>query len=349
MKKSNYLFYFFYLSFCSSLISQNIKGIVLDRKTNSPIESAAIYFDNTTKGVITNSKGYFEIEYNKGSKTPLIISYLGYQKIILEDYKPNIVYKFLLDEDINSLEEVVLTSKDEWSREKKLNYFRNEFLGLTENGKSCTILNEDAIKLQFNKKTKQLTATANQQLIIINKRLNYKLLYDFNDFEINFIAYKFKRKKDSTEKPETRYSIKSVYYSGTTFFKDLNKDNNKRILKRREKTYKGSVLHFMRTLRDNKLGKDFDITSKGFKVKAEHYIYRKTLEAQNVVKIRIPKQLGILYKNKEQSFFVPLTEYFIIDIYGVFSPVKSLSFGGKMSEKRIGDTLPIDYMLNEEE
>ncbi len=67
--------------------SQTVKGIILDAKTNVPIESASVYFDNTSIGTSSNLKGEFEITLKKGINTALIISFLGYEKVVIKDYR----------------------------------------------------------------------------------------------------------------------------------------------------------------------------------------------------------------------------------------------------------------------
>ena len=57
-------------------VSQEIRGVVLDGKTNLPLEYVSVYFDQTTIGTTTNQKGEFTLNYTN-IKTPLIISYLG--------------------------------------------------------------------------------------------------------------------------------------------------------------------------------------------------------------------------------------------------------------------------------
>ncbi len=66
-----------FLFVASSLFSQSLKGIVLDEKTNLPIESVAVYFDGTTIGTSTNDEGKFKIELVQGVTAPLIVSFLG--------------------------------------------------------------------------------------------------------------------------------------------------------------------------------------------------------------------------------------------------------------------------------
>ena len=59
--------------------SQSITGVVLDAQTRMPIESASVYFDNTTIGTSTNDKGEFEIEKGDHINATLVISFLGYE------------------------------------------------------------------------------------------------------------------------------------------------------------------------------------------------------------------------------------------------------------------------------
>ena len=66
-------------SFYNSLFAQIIvKGTVIQQ--NKPLEGAAVYFNNTTQGTITNSNGEFSIKINEG-QFQLIISFLGYKTI----------------------------------------------------------------------------------------------------------------------------------------------------------------------------------------------------------------------------------------------------------------------------
>ena len=59
MKKA--VLFFLFLVFCKPLLAQEINGVVLDDKTNEPLESVSIYFDGTTIGATTNAKGVFKL------------------------------------------------------------------------------------------------------------------------------------------------------------------------------------------------------------------------------------------------------------------------------------------------
>lgn len=335
------ILYFLFILLSTASFSQEISGIVLDKETNLPIENVAVYFDNTTKGVITNKQGYFSLAYREGIKTPLVISYLGYKKIVLTNYSSTVKYKFLLEESLDTLDEVVLVSSDGWTRVQKLHYFRTQFLGETENGKSCIITNEDDIKLQFVKAENKLVASARKPIIIINKNLGYEIHYQLQNFEIQFQKYIIERHK--TGKSETRYQIKSVFYSGNSLYKNSADYITKKTTKQRNNAFYGSALHFMRALANNKLkAEGYKIISGNFPVKADKFIHTKALESDHTVTVEIAKRLGILYK-REASFIVTNGKPFVVDVLGNHSPVSSVTFEGAIGKKRIGDTLPLDY------
>ena len=68
-------------------VAQILRGKVLDSKTKKPIETASIYFDNTTIGTTTDENGSFSITYNDAVQSTLVISYLGYEKVFISDYQ----------------------------------------------------------------------------------------------------------------------------------------------------------------------------------------------------------------------------------------------------------------------
>lgn len=358
MKKIILVFLVFSLSF-SFVQAQVLKGIVTSQETSSPLESVEVYFNNTTIGVLTNVKGEFEIPYNKNLKTPLIVSYLGYEKFYLQSYKPGIVYNIELEEEVSSLEEVVIYSKDKWTRKAKLKYFKDQFLGKTLNGKSCVILNEDDIRLRFIESSLELVASTSEPIIIENRRLNYLIEYDLQDFTINFVKEDIKRNVLKTEaltrddivnrnreEPNSGYIVKSVFFNGIAFFKDIQ-ECDKKILKRRLRAYEGSSLHFLRSLSEGRLVKEnFQIYRNERLIKVEEHIMVDFIENENLKEITLDDSFYIKYKKRELSFIQPLLKSFKIDLMGNYTPVDSIVFGGRMSDERLGDTLPLDYILD---
>ncbi len=330
------LFAFFTLASIATH-SQTIRGVVLDKKTNLPIESASVYFDGTTIGTSTDDQGRFKIELTQGVTSPMIISFIGYQRVVLDNYNAEQNYNILLEEDLNTLDEVFISSDDGMSRAIKLKHFKREFLGWTENGLSCKILNESDLILRFNSKNNQLTASSKRPIVVENEDLKYRVSFDIQDFAIDY---------GSVDLLSLHYNVKSVIYTGTTFFTDLDTLDTRKTRKRRDKTYEGSSLHFMRALSKKQLTEnDYKIFDGSFEIPPYKFIIVEPIEDSQNVKVSISKQLTILYDKKLQSAIGVDVESFIIDDYGNYAPIDKILFGGDMGDKRLGDTLPFDYQL----
>ncbi len=325
----------FFLYTASSL-SQSLTGVVMDDTTKLPIESASVYFDGTTIGTSTNDKGEFKIDLVTGVTAPLIISFLGYQKTVIPTYSSENFYRVLLTEDLNMLNEVVISADDGMSRALKLTYFRKEFLGKTENGASCTILNESDVILRFNATNNQLTASSRKPIIVQNDNLEYLITFDLQEFYIDF-SY--------VDLLNERFSVNMVAYFGTSFYKNLDSLQTRKTKRKRDKAYEGSSLHYMRALSQKRLDEtDYQIFEKRFRIPTYKYIEVQPLENSTDVKVTIDKKLTILYDKKRQSV-IDAKEPFVIDIYGNYMPIEGVLFGGDLGDQRLGDSLPFDYEL----
>jgi hypothetical protein len=337
MGRSNSTLLVFFALLSVATFSQTIRGVVLDQKTNLPIESASVYFDGTTIGTSTDDEGRFKIELTQGVTSPMIISSIGYKRVILGNYNAEQDYNILLEEDLNTLDEVFISSDDGMSKATKLKHFKREFLGWTDNGLSCKILNESDLILRFNSKNNQLTASSKRPIVVENEDLKYRVSFEIQDFAIDY-AY--------ADLLTEQFNVKSVIYSGTTFFTDLDTLNTKKIRKRRDKTYEGSSLHFMRALSKKQLTEyDYKIFDGSYEVPPYKFIVVAPMEDSQNVNVSISKQLTILYDKKLQSAIRVDVESFIIDDYGNYAPIDKILFGGDMGDKRLGDTLPSDYQL----
>lgn len=331
------LVFIFFISQITFINAQTITGVVLDQKTNEPLESVAVYFDNTTIGTSTNDKGEFSISYFEHITSPLIFSYLGYKKISLSDYTTNKMYKVLLMEDINTLDEVVISTNDGMPYEIKLKQFKKQFLGFSDNAKSCEILNENDLVLIFNKQTNELTGKAIQPILIKNKNLNYLVTFEIKDF---IISYHY------VDIEKNQFGIKSVIYSGTSFYKPLENEQSNSTRRKRDKAYEGSVLHFMRALSKEQLEDEgYYITKGQFKAHPNEFFTVTSIENSKTVKVNLFKRAHIFFK-KKQSVMECKNNVFYIDQYGNHSPIKDVLFGGDMGNQRVGDALPFDYVYS---
>lgn len=325
---------FFYVIFflsCGSLSAQTVSGTVYDSVTKEPLFGASVYFEGTTIGGITNEEGKFNLYSDITSTSQLVITYLGYTDVVLSlsGNTPLTVYLIPKEE---SLDEVVVTASPLFTRKELLAAFRTQFLGTTQAGQSCEILNEDALRLYYNASKKQLIVKADEILRIKNPYLGYEIRFRLYECNISYFSKSIKS-----------YDVKQSYYAGTSFFID-EKKGIRRFKKRRQEVYEGSSLHFMRTVATETWDKeDFVIYKEGVPVYPKtHFIVSDTL---GIKKVQLTDPVAVLYDKKKRSDVRPKYTHYTIDGFGNFYPPDALIFSGLMGRQRLGDALPLDYGL----
>ena len=240
MKRSIFLFIFlvFLLPVVSFTQAQNIlSGRITSDYDQKPLAAVSVYLSNTSIGVYTSQNGTFSMEIPEG-KYKLVVSYVGfltYTKVIDSRNLPsslNIQLKPKPDE----LPEIVL---EPWVINGWLKWgtvFKDLLIGTSSISRDCDLINPDSIRFRYSKKTNTLTAVAFQPLIIRNYTLGYEIQYSMEDFELNLNTY-------------------IVKYDGYPFFKDLSlskPSKSKKYAEERIKVYNGSLMHFMRSIFEDK-------------------------------------------------------------------------------------------------
>lgn len=98
---------FFLISTLYIAAQTKVSGYVVDLN-DEPVAFASVLFKNSTTGTITDENGRFYLESNETWNT-LIISFIGYETVQLELFKKvNYDIKIVLNEIIESLDEVVI-------------------------------------------------------------------------------------------------------------------------------------------------------------------------------------------------------------------------------------------------
>lgn len=104
MRKMFFIVLFWAIS--SSIFAQKVvKGEVFEGAGNSPLEGVSVYWNNTTIGTITDSKGKFELPFD-GRNHELVLSYVGFKTDTIHILEPTELKHWMVED--NSLEEVVL-------------------------------------------------------------------------------------------------------------------------------------------------------------------------------------------------------------------------------------------------
>lgn len=330
------------------LHAQVITGFVADDK-GEPAIGATVYFDGTTIGTTTNASGYFSINPKATINSALVVSYMGYETVVISNPFETKVHSITLTPKPLSIREVTIVS-DPFTHEEMLKAFKREFLGTNWAGKRCNILNEEDIELFYDYGSNRLEARSLKPLLIDNRFLGYMVNFDLVDFYIKFNKRTLKKE-----------FMHSSLFLGTSLFTEYQA-MNRRHARRRDDSYKGSQLNFFRDLSQMKWGKEGFILFSGsyptlpsgaFEVKDTLGLKMVTLLPNpDAPKIRgvdgkeitpSARTFNLLYNNKHQSMVKFSTTKFFIDSHGNNSHPHQISFGGDMGKRRFGNLLPLDY------
>jgi hypothetical protein len=329
---------FLFLNLYTVTYNQIIKGTILDKNTKSPIAFATVYFNTTSVGAYTDDKGFFKLDIGNISSMPLTISALGYYSTNISDYSPNRDILVYLTPKVFELNEVVVIAKGkENARKQNLDLFRKEFLGRTESAKECEIANEDDIRFITSTDKDTLKAFSLKPIIIINKRLGYKITYFLNKFEY------------------VNSTFVSELVGNALFVEDTTSILTKEDLEdRRLKTYLGSKMHFFRSLWQN------DLYSTGFivsnsKGKLTYYdLVRFQLstdprKAKTYLFYPEPSSEILSIKwlpGKAESGMEIFNSSIYFDKNGYYEG-QNIIWHGEMAKQQIADMLPFDYQPSE--
>ena len=239
MKK---IFLFYFLAAISLFpqflfAQQTLKGQVLDLVSNQPIEAANVFIPNTQIGTTTDENGNFTLQNLPiGENYELVVSHLAYKtfKQLLHKNEQDEILQINLKPKAVDLEAIDIVGIQEKKWKRYFKRFEKAFLGNGGNRSKTTILNPDVLDFEVIKGG-ELKATASDLLQIENKSTGYK---------INFLLEKFQTKGEG------------VSYAGKPFFEALQPENekmSKQWKKNREKTFNGSLRHFLRALMRDEL------------------------------------------------------------------------------------------------
>jgi carboxypeptidase-like protein len=243
-----------------------LSGSVRDSATGKPVPGVSVFLNSTSKGTVTHDDGNFTLTGIPPGRYQLIVSAIGYATIAMEITTRRLPssLKITLHNQASELAAVTVEPylKNGWKKWGKL--FWDNFIGTTDNASSCTIKNKDALRFRYYLKSRKLTVSAVEPLIITNKALGYDLEYRLESFTYDFES-------------------NIISYYGYPFFREMPTDDSSRQHKwehARLIAYLGSMMHFMRSLYGGHLRQD------GFIV--EHLVPVPNIERQRVKKLYIP-------------------------------------------------------------
>lgn len=336
-------------------VTFSIAGTVKNSK-DGWLPAATIFLDGTERKTYSNENGEFKLDNISPGTYQLTVHFVGYktlkENVIIED--KSMFVNLLLEHSEETLKEVVITSSA--SKNKYLAMFLKSFLGDTDNGNSCKVLNPGILK--FSEQLLTVTAKTNNFLEIINQNLGYKIKYSLRDFRLN-------------------RSTSVASYAGECIFESLKGTDSEEQawIENRRMAYEGSLMHFMRSVYANTTDKE------GFSC---YYIldYNKpkqrlspSIQVDDFVKhdkkelatIKLSSPLYVKYisvnsspgegagdggagnpvGDENASIVAPYLGSAIIDSKGSVVDYRSFLIRRYWGTKRLGDQLPFEYIPND--
>jgi len=348
-------------SFSFSQATYTVSGKIIDAETKLPLQAASVFAQNTTIGTATNADGNFKLELPNGGYE-LAITFTGYysetKRISNADAGDNNIVIALKQKEKEMADVVVKNSyevADGW--EKYGDFFIDNFIGKTPNSKQCVIKNKEVLKFYFYKRTNKLKVLATAPLEIVNNGLGYIIKYTIDSFRHEY---------------NTGVSI----FSGYPLFEEMQPSSPEQKASwdsARLIAYRGSILHFMRSLYNKKLKDEgfeiqfiVNVRDKETAMPLKDFyggMNYKMDDSTRVLEVSPnQKDVAILYKNEKPDpsyrelnpevnaqfelstlAFLP-TETIAIEQNGYYYDQNDIIINGYWAWEKVGDMLPYDYV-----
>ncbi|WP_339865103.1 carboxypeptidase-like regulatory domain-containing protein [uncultured Algoriphagus sp.] len=333
MSKPNSILFKIVLGFFLSLVvniafAQHVfQGTVADYDTGEGIPYATVFITNTTFGVSADDNGKFSLSIPEGNYE-VIIRMLGYNGLVFslstDDLKPQ-GYRFLLSPSEEELDEVEVNVNRDPAWYRNLESFKAYFLGTSKNGIQCKFLNETVLRLDDQSEAGVLKVTAADILKIENPALGYRLDYLLEEFRF--------QSKDSY-----------VFYAGYPLFvpdTTLSRGKQRKVEKQREKAYRGSLQHLMRSIFDGSVEQEGFILRKLYRVpdptnpgKFVNQLDRNPISAQEII-----------VRNTEGKVLLSFKDYLHVTYT---KELESIEFKGRANSEKLGNQVSIIHLEMEE-
>jgi len=210
-----------------------LTGSVTDATTGKPLPFANVYLNGSTRGAVTNEKGFYTLAGVPLGTVEIAASFVGYQpttQTIRFDNTTPQKANFSLKPSEQTLDAVTVRGNPkQW--ERHLRQFKKQFFGEPFGGQ-CWLVNSEILNFKADKA--HLYATANEPLIIDNQALGYRIIYALHHFDAAASG--------------------DVYSAGTARFEELKPENERQanqFKRNRLMAYKGSIRHLMASLINN--------------------------------------------------------------------------------------------------
>ncbi len=225
----------------------SLRGVVLDGGTGTGLAGAHVFLLESTLGTVTDEEGHFSLTNLQPGEYQIGISMVGYVPYTL---KVNMAsaserpFEITLTPQVYQLADITVTAKKNRRWKRQLENFTLQVIGDSDNAPQTRIINPEV--LNFIQRKSILIAEASEPLVIENRALGYRIHYTLVHCAI-------------------QHGLPQ--YKGIARFEELtpkNKKERRRWRRNRERAYKGSFKHLLRSLA--KVQSIDDLAAEGFRL-----------------------------------------------------------------------------------
>jgi hypothetical protein len=357
------------IALCLQVRAQNgltVNGNVLDDRRQA-LPGATVFLGGTRYITASDTAGYFMLTNLKAGAYKVIVKVVGFKPlvrdIVLRD--KDVQVNLQLEPDTKYLKSVTVRPDKSWL--DNLQLFRKQFLGETENADQCKFVNPGVLNFTYDKKTGDLSAEADEMLVIRNLQLGYQVSYVLTRFRYN------------NERG-------SVVYEGFPTFRELRgtPEEEAQWKANRRAAFLGSVHHFIRSIYDqNSKAEGFAVykirnrAPFGFPNPNKHSpkLDYKPVSFDSLLTVvdtgrkllSFSDELYVVYTKEKEPIGYTIGQHSLAGLYGngsmskgqvsivtgfapvmifengTFQPTAGLYFEGYMGWEKVGDLMPLDY------
>lgn len=208
-----------------------------DARTQRPLGFASVFLANTTYGTTTDSTGHFALAGIQPGQYELVASYLGYQLATQPlALTQGTTTTLALQPNAVQLDEV--TVRPTKNNAADFRRFVRQFLGSSTWSQQCRIENPEAVVVLYDRKSQVLRAVAPRGLRVRNPVLGYRITFHQFQFKVDYRAGR------------VEFAAAPAYEELPGAERQLQWQQNRR------RAYAGSLQHFLRSLRENRLAQE---------------------------------------------------------------------------------------------
>ena len=228
---------------------RKLRGMVVDGETGLPLVFAHAFIDKSLLGAATSADGTFEIEVPRRA-FDLVISHVGYQSKMISMKMDSVEGSDLFRVEMLAKPTTLgvfevkapLPRRIVRRNRRLIKRFEKEFLGRSAHSKKCKIMNPEVLEVQLIDGMNHFKVTAEEELIIENRALGYRIKYLLDEFI-------FDNGAQTT--------------SGMASFQELEPESTEQYSvweEARRQAYYGSLPHFLNALiQDDVKGQGFEV------------------------------------------------------------------------------------------